>query len=427
MYRIKKTIALLVLFGLLAPANVFAEKSAKAPEAWLDWLESLKEEMLERGVSKKTIRKAYGDNTYYHECPEVVEQDKHQAEFVLTSKNYLNRMINAKRVEITRRHYRQLQERYPGLEKKYHVPLNYLTAFWGLESNFGQNKGKYHLIDGLTNLSYNNRRSGFFKNELYNVLKIMEKYDLDNDKMMGSWAGAMGHFQFMPSTYNAYAIDYDNDGVIDIWDSLDDAIGSAANYLNSLGWKYDEPWGGEVRLPWSFDYRLAGRNTTKTVRQWREIGVLTADGKKLPYPDELKGSVIIPDGRKGAAYIVFSNFKRIMIWNRSENYALAIGILADYAGNDDEYQPVKAEQQYVLTNQEVQKVQAFANKVLNTKLKEDGILGSKTKDAVKRLQAKARLHQDGYPDYQLLNKINNYNSKLGFAVPVQPQKKVLKP
>ena len=213
MYRIKKTIALLVLFGLLAPANVFAEKSAKAPEAWLDWLESLKEEMLERGVSKKTIRKAYGDNTYYHERPEVVEQDKHQAEFVLTSKNYLNRMINAKRVEITRRHYRQLQERYPDLEKKYHVPLNYLTAFWGLESNFGQNKGKYHLIDGLTNLSYNNRRSGFFKNELYNVLKIMEKYDLDNDKMMGSWAGAMGHFQFMPSTYNAYAIDYDNDGV----------------------------------------------------------------------------------------------------------------------------------------------------------------------------------------------------------------------
>ena len=422
MFPFKKILILFLVLRLLAPVEVFAGGKPEVPEEWLSWLESLKKEMTDRGISKKTIQKAYGDNTYYHQHPEVVEQDKKQAEFILTSKDYINRLINAKRVETARRHYQKLKKKYPNLEKEYHVPLNYLTAFWAVESNFGQNKGKYHLIDGLTNLSYNNRRSKFFKNELYNVLKIMEKYNLDNDKMMGSWAGAMGHFQFMPSTYNAYAIDYDNDGVIDIWDSFDDAIGSAANYLGSLGWKFDEPWGGQVRLPWSFDYRLAGRDKSKTVRQWREIGVVGVDGKRLPYDDELKASIIIPDGRYGPAFIVFGNFKRIMIWNRSENYALVIGILADYAVNDRSYRPIEAVQQYPLTDKEVQKVQAFANKILKTNLKEDGILGPKTKKAVKRLQAKARLHQDGYPDYRLLNKIDNYDAKTGFAVPVQPRK-----
>ena len=424
MYQIKKTIALVVLLVTLLPISTQAKGQTEVPEAWLVWLEDLKEEMIARGISKKTINKAYGENTYYHEQPEVVKQDKNQAEFVLTCKNYLNRMITPQRVKLSRQYYHELQEKYPNLEDEYQVPLNYLTAFWALETNFGQNKGKYHIIVGLTNLSYNNRRSAFFKNELYNVLKIMEKYNLDNDKMMGSWAGAMGHFQFMPSTYNAYAVDYDKDGMIDIWDNLDDAIASAANYLNTLGWKYDEPWGGEVRLPWSFDYRLAGRNVSKTVDEWQNIGVLTADGKKLPYPDNLKASIIIPDGHKGSAYIVFGNFKRIMIWNRSENYALAISILADYIGNDEKYESVEANQQYVLTDKEVRKVQAFANKILKTGLKEDGILGTQTKEAVKRLQAKAHLHQDGYPDYRLLNKINNYDSEIGFAVPVQPRKKL---
>ncbi len=395
----------------------------QAPASWLEWLTELKQEMIARGISPKTIRKAYGDQTYYHVYPEVVKQDENQVEFILTSQNYLNRMINPDRITKSRQHYHRLQQKYSDLETEYQVPLNYLTAFWALETNFGQNKGKYHLIDGLTNLSHNNRRSAFFKNELYNVLKIMEKYDLDNDKMMGSWAGAMGHFQFMPSTYNAYAVDYDGDGVIDIWDNFGDALASAANYLHSLGWKQDEPWGGQVRLPWSFDYRLVGRDKSKTVAEWRKIGVLNVDGNRLAYPDDLKGAIIIPDGHKGAAYIVFGNFRRIMIWNRSENYALTIGILADYIADDESYRPIAVKRQYIPTNQDVRKIQAFANKILHTDLKEDGILGPKTKAAIKRLQAKARLHQDGYPDYRLLSKINNYNPQNGFKIPVQPRKK----
>ena len=250
----------------------------------------------------------------------------------------------------------------------------------------------------------------------------MEKFDLENDKMMGSWAGAMGHFQFMPSTYNTYAIDYDNDGVIDIWDSFDDAIASASNYLNSLGWKKDEPWGMEVLLPWDFDYNLTGYKITKSVKDWVDLGLRTADDKEIEINRDLKASVIIPDGKKGKAYMVLSNFKRIMVWNRSENYALAVVKLADCAKSKDTCKPIATNNKYHLTKDDVKKVQRFANKILRTKLKVDGILGVKTKSAVKILQKKAKLTQDGYPDYQLLLKIDRYDPKLGFMVPVQPMK-----
>lgn len=404
---------------LLLPAYL---QAAEAPQDWLDWLDGLKKEMIAKGVSAKTIAKAYDGKTYYHKIPEVVQKDQKQAEFILTSTHYMNRLINKERVEQARRHYKDLQKKYPDIEKKYGVPLSYLTAFWAVETNFGQNKGKYHLIDSLTNLSYRNRRSEFFKNELYNVLKIMDKYDLDDEKIMGSWAGAMGHFQFMPSTYNAYAIDYDKDGVADIWDSFPDALGSAANYLNSLGWKTKESWGQAVLLPWNFDYTQVGRKNSKTVEQWHKLGVRDINGKKLACVPDAKGSIITPEGRKGNAYLIFGNFKRIMIWNRSENYALAISLLADYIESGKPYQRLKEPAMYSLTDQDIQKVQTFANKILRAKLKEDGKLGPKTQDAVKKLQAKAKMHQDGYPDYQLLNKIKKYNPRIGFNVPVQPRK-----
>lgn len=419
-----KKVFLVLLISVL-PFIAQAKPTADEPTAeWMSFLNELKSDMLKRGISQKTIDKAYGSNTYYHKAPDVVSKDKKQAEFILTSKDYINRLVNPHRIEKARRYYQKLQKDYPDLEKEYGVPLNYLTAFWAVETNFGENKGKYHLIDGLTNLSYKNRRSAFFKNELYNVLKIMEKYDLKNDKMLGSWAGAMGHFQFMPSTYNAYAVDYDGDGVADIWDSFDDAVGSAANYLHNLGWKADEPWGGVVRLPWNFNYLNSGYKVQKTVKEWSDLGVKTVDNKKLNWKSDLKGALIIPDGRKGAAYLVFGNFRRIMIWNRSENYALTVGILADYINSEVPHKEINNVQQYKLTDKEVKEVQAFANKLLRTKLKEDGILGPQTKKAVRKLQAKAGMHQDGYPDWQLLNKIRHYNAKTGFIVPVQPPKNI---
>lgn len=403
--------------------SAFAGGVAKVPEKWNSFITELQKEMLAKGISQKTLDKAYKGKNYYHEVSKAVQQDKKQTEFVLTTCDYVNRLVNQQRIEKGREEYAKLKKKYPDMEEKYSVPLNYIVAFWAVETNFGQNKGKYNLIDSLTNLSYRNRRSKFFKNELYNVLKIMDQTDMDGEKIMGSWAGAMGHFQFMPSTYNHYAVDYDGDKIPDIWNSFGDALASAENYLTKLGWKTNEPWGTRIQLPWDFDFKDVGRKNTKKISEWKKLGLKTYSGKTLPFDEELKGAVILPDGRKGPAYLVFSNFNRVMIWNRSDNYALAVLNLADYiADSDKKWHPLRAEQQYALNNDDILSVQKFYNRLSRKKIGEDGKLGSQTREAVKFLQRKAGLPEDGYPDYNLLSKIKNYNHKTGFPVPLPPKK-----
>lgn len=419
---IKQILLLFVTFMVFTNVSWAGVKPVDVQrQEWNDWLKNLKKEMIEKGISERTIKNAYKSD-YFHEVKEVVLHDKKQAEFVLTSDNYINRLITEKKVDLARKHYKNLKSKYNSISKQYGVPLNYLIAFWAVETHFGYNKGKYHLIDGLTNLSYKNRRSKFFKSELYNVLKIMDTYSINGDKMMGSWAGAMGHFQFMPSTYNAYAIDYDKDGFADIWDSFDDAIASAANYLSELGWKENEPWGQEIKLPWNFNYKLAGPKKYKSVSEWKKLGVVAIDGSALALPNNAPADIILPDGRHGKAYITLSNFRRIMIWNRSTNYALAIVKLADYVKYNKKYSPLVDNKRYKLTDEDILKVQRFANRILKSKLKEDGKYGSKTASVVRQLQKKWKLPQDGMPDYLLLNKINKFRTWADFRVPPQPRK-----
>lgn len=419
---IKKIIALVVCFVVFSETALAAIKPVEEQRAqWNTWLETLKKEMISKGISKKTIKKAYKED-YFHEVKDVVLKDKKQPEFMLTSDVYVNRLVNKDKVKLARKHYKDLKPKYQKISETYGVPLNYLISFWAVETHFGYNKGKHHLIDGLTNLSYKNRRADFFKRELYHVLHIMDTYDLSGDKMMGSWAGAMGHFQFMPSTYSAYAIDYDEDGVADIWDSFDDAIASAANYLSKLGWKVNEPWGQEVLLPWDFDYKLAGAKKYKPVKDWSKIGVRDINGKKLKLPEDVAAAIILPDGRRGRAYITLSNFRRIMIWNRSTNYALAIVTLADYLASNKEFHALTEKYNYKISDEDILLVQHFANRTLNAKLKEDGKYGSKTAEAVKNLQKKWKLPQDGVPDYLLISKIKKYKSRADFLIPAQPRK-----
>lgn len=418
---------IVVCLGLILPLYTAESKETEVPKAWTSFINNLQKEMRARGISQKTLDKAYKGKNYYHKASAAVKQDKKQVEFVLTTCAYVNKLVNKERVKVARKKYKEIKKKYKDLGDKYNVPFNYMVAFWAIETNFGHNKGKYNLIDSLTNLSYKNRRSKFFKEELYNVLKIMDKTNLSEDKMMGSWAGAMGHFQFMPSTYNHYAVDYDGDDVPDIWNSFPDALASAENYLTKLGWKTDEPWGTRVQLPWNFDFKDVGRKNTKSVSDWKKAGILTFEGKPLPYDDELKGSIILPDGRKGPAYIVFGNFKRVMIWNRSDNYAIAVVTLADYIADENKkFVPLKAQQQYTMNSEEILQIQKFYNRFVGKKITEDGRLGQQTRKAVMFLQHKAKLPEDGYPDYRLLQKINNYAATKGFHTPVpeaKPKKK----
>lgn len=416
---------LLLATSLCVPALVGAAEKTATPEAYTKWLNALKEEMIGRGISEETIDLAYGENDYYHPDPEVVKIDRKQIEFVLTSTEYLNRVVNAKRVAKAREKYKQLYPLFKDMEKKYGVQVSYLIAFWGMETNFGQNFGNYEVIDALTTLSYDKRRPKFFKEELFQALTIIDKWQVEPKQMEGSWAGAMGHFQFMPSTFNAYAVDYNGDGKIDIWHSFEDAIASAANYLSSMGWKAGQNWGMEVSLPWNFDYAMSGRDVKKTVKEWRKIGVKTKNNKKLELSDDEIVSIILPEGRKGVAYLIRENFRKIMNWNRSENYALAIGMLADYIETDAKWKPVEMNPAVRVKTDDVLKIQSFINKLGWFKLDEDGMLGTKTRNAIKKVQKKANMPQDGYPDYQLLQKINRYNPTIDFAVPV-PERKLHK-
>ena len=415
---IKKALLSVGLAVCLGACSTVKAESV-VPQEYLNWLDSLKKEMVARGISQTTVDEVFAVN-YYHEKPAAVAKDRKQLEFVLTSDQYLNRIVSKARVEKGQKLYRDLNRFLAELEKKYALPGEYIIAFWGMETNYGSTFGGYNVIDALTEMSYDKRRAKFFKNELYNALKIIDTWHVDFTKMQGSWAGAMGHFQFMPSTFNMYAVDFNNDGKIDIWSSFEDAAASAANYLTSIGWKKDEPWGAKAELPWNFDYAAAGRNKPKKLKDWKKIGVKILTDREVN--DSTKFSVIIPEGQKGQAYLIGDNFYKIMHWNRSENYALAIGLLADYIKSGQSWRELKREQSALLKTEDVVRVQSFINSLGWFKLDEDGQLGSKTRDAIKKVQKKAGLPQDGYPDYRLLQKIDNYNKNVGFSVPVPKRK-----
>ena len=420
-----KKIAVVSLAALLgATACASANVTSSAPQEYLDWLEDLKKEMVEKGISQKTIDKVYAYD-YYHPAPVAVKKDRKQLEFLLTSNDYLNRVVNKQRTEAAQKKYRDLKALFEQIEQKYNLPGEYIVAFWGIETNFGTNFGGHNVIDALTEMSYDKRRPQFFRKELYQALKIIDDWDIDFTKMQGSWAGAMGHFQFMPSTFNAYAVDFNKDGKIDIWSSFEDAAASASNYLTTIGWNKDIPWGMEVSLPWNFDYSLSGRNKPLSLNKWRKMGVRPVNKSKFGLDDNIMVSIITPEGKKGRAYLITDNFYKIMYWNRSENYALAVGVLADYIKSGKKWKKVPETSAQRVKTDDVLKIQAFINKLGWFNLEEDGQLGSKTRDAIKKVQKKAGLAQDGYPDYQLLRKINNYNSNVGFAIPV-PQRKLHK-
>ncbi len=413
-----------LVLALCISTAACASVTSFAPKEYLCWLEELKSEMLQKGISKQTLEKVYAQD-FYHPAPEVVKIDRKQIEFALTSTDYVNRVVSRRRVEEARKHYQELKSLFDDLEKKYGVPGVYLAAFWGVETNFGQNFGGFNTIASLTMLSYDTRRPKFFRSQLYEALKIIDTWDVDYTRMQGSWAGAMGHFQFMPSTFNAYAVDYTQDGKIDIWHSFEDAAASAANYLSSIGWKQSEPWGIEVSLPWNFDFSQTGRNKNKSVKEWKKLGLKNKDYSVIKLDDNIQGAVITPEGKKGKAYLVFNNFHIIMKWNRSENYALAIGILSDYISSNKEWKPIYKDPATRLRTDDIILLQSFINKLGWFKLEEDGQLGSQTREAIKKVQQAAKLTADGYPDYRLLQKIKNYNPNIGFSVPV-PQRKLHK-
>ncbi len=292
------------------------------------FVSGLKKELIKKGADKNLVNKVYQTN-FYKEKPQAIKLDKKQNEFVLTTPKYLSRAITQTRLNKARKEYKEKNKILNKAYQKYGVPPQILISFWAIETNFGTYKGSFNAFEVLTQLAYDKRRRTFFKNQLFHLFKVTKKNKLDYKNIKSSWAGAMGHFQFMPSTWDAY-------GSGDIINNFNDAVLSAGNYLNKAGWQKDEAWGDKVTLPKNFDYNLVGRlKKKKTMAEWRKLGI------KSKLKDKYKAALIMPDGKTGNAYLVTKNFDVIMKWNRSQNYALAIGILSDYIKNNNKLKEFK--------------------------------------------------------------------------------------
>ena len=334
--------------------------------------------------------------------PRVIELDRSQPEFVSTFPSYFSKRVNKWRIDKGREKYAKHRDFLKTLTTKYGIPGHYLVSFWGLETNYGGYKGKMSTLDSLATLACDERRSKFFTNELFLALKLMDSQGLKRESMQGSWAGAMGHTQFMPTTYTNYAIDGDNDGVIDLWDSEEDALASAANFLWQLGWKPGLRWGREVFLPSKFDYSLANKEV-KTLTDWKALGISQANGRALPNSD-IEARLRVPAGHEGPKFLSYSNFSIIMRWNNSEFYAIAVGQLANQiAGGGGLVATLPDMPSFKIS--EIAKLQAKLNTLGYDVGGADGIMGPATREGIRQFQANHNLVADGFPSPSTIDKI----------------------
>jgi membrane-bound lytic murein transglycosylase B len=289
------------------------------------WLQELRKEASGKGISEATLDAAL---TGIEPIPRVIELDRKQPEFTLTFDEYMQRVVPDSRVAKAREKLAENRELLNEVSRKYGVQPQFIVAFWGVETDFGRVTGGFKVIPALVTLAFDGRRSTFFRRELFHALTIVDGGHIKPQDMLGSWAGAMGQPQFMPSSFTGYAVDYDGDGRKDIWTTKADVFASAANYLASYGWRGDKRWGREIALPQGFDMALVGDKTSKPVSEWADLGVVLRDGTPLPKAD-LKASIIMPVKTGGPAFLTYGNYNVILKWNRSHFYALAVGHLAD--------------------------------------------------------------------------------------------------
>jgi len=387
---------------LQAPASA-APQGETAPIALDDavfqaWVTAFRQDAAAKGISEKTLNLAL---TGIKPIPRVIELDRRQPEFTQTFWRYFDGAVSDARVRDGAARMKENRALLNELERKYGLPGRFLIAFWGLETNYGRNLGAYPVVTALATLAFDGRRSSFFRSELLDALRIIDKGHITPDKMIGSWAGAMGQTQFMPSTFLKHGVDETADGRIDLWSQTGDALGSGANYLHNLGWDQERTWGREVVLPKGFDYALASldsgaKDTLKPLKAWAALGVKRTDGKSLSNQD-IQAALVLPTGAKGPAFLVYDNFRAILKWNRSIFYALAIGHLSDrivgapaLVGARMNVEPLSREQ--VLALQTALKQLGFLE------AEPDGVMGSATRQALRLYQQKCGLPADGYAD-----------------------------
>lgn len=325
--KITRLAAGIALAGALLAGSAGAAQEAGV-EDFAQWVEGVRSEALGLGISATTFDAAFAG---IEPIPRVIELDRSQPEVTFTLAEYLERVVPESRVAQGRELLAAHRELLEPIGREYGVPPRFIVALWGIETSFGRYLGGFPVIGALATLAHDGRRSAYFRQELLHALRILEDGHITPEAMVGSWAGAMGQSQFMPSSFVRYAVDHDGDGRRNIWGTKGDVFASAANYLAQAGWRAGEIWGRQVRLPEGFDPALTGLEVKKTLAEWQALGLRRADGGDLPQA-EMSGSVVLPGGDAGPAYLTYANYRTIMRWNRSFYFATAVGLLADRIG-----------------------------------------------------------------------------------------------
>ena len=391
----KRIVFVLLLIFFLPP--LIAQE-----QTFAEWREQLRAEAFSLGISEKTLLAIDG-----LEAPleRVLELDNAQPEFIQTFTRYLSLRITPLQINRGQALLRQYAVLLEEVRQRYGVQPHYLVSFWAIESNYGRATGGFSVLQALATLAYDPRRADFFRKELLTALKIIDDGHIAVDNMSGSWAGAMGQLQFLPSVFARYGIDGDNDGKIDIWNSLPDIFHSAANFLSQSGWRGDERWGREVLLPSNFDFSLTGTRTRKSLQDWNDLGIIQMNGSPIPIAN-MQASVILPAGAGGPAFLTYANFRATMAYNPSTFYALTVGHLADrYTGGAAIQRMPENEQ--AMGVEDVQALQELLNAAGFDSGEPDGRVGSRTRTAIRAYQQNKGLLMDGYASLKLLEALRN--------------------
>nr|CDQ33581.1 Membrane-bound lytic murein transglycosylase B precursor [Virgibacillus halodenitrificans] len=370
------------------------------------WVEDYRKYAAAEGIDGATLAAAFDDVRFQ---PRIIELDRSQPEFSRPVWAYLDTAVSDQRVRQGRAKLDDQRDAAMHAENRYAVPAEILTAIWGVESNYGSHFGSFSTIDALATLGFEGRRQDFARRELLAALKILQSGDIDREHMRGSWAGAMGHTQFLPSSFLAYAVDADGDGRRDIWGSVDDVMASTAYYLEEAGWQAGQPWGVEVTLPEDFDYAQTELSVRHSSAAWRAQGVAAREGA-LPTFDA--ASVIAPAGARGPAFLVGPNFRAIMRYNASTSYALAVVTLAERIAGGDGIQGAWPREVDPLSRTQIKEMQRRLNALgFSTGGSPDGIVGPNTRKGLRVYQRSQGATPDGFPTPALLEALRDASAR----------------
>ncbi len=367
------------------------------------WMQGFRDRAMAAGIAPATL----GALTAVRFLPEVVDKDRRQDEFTRAIWDYLDRAVSDDRIAFGQRAMAKHGDTLARIAAEYRVDAEYVVAIWGLESSYGAVRGDIPTLSALATLAYDGRRGAYFEAELIEALRILQGAHVAPDRMLGSWAGAMGHTQFMPSSWAKRAVDFDGDGKRNIWgDDPADALASTAAYLAAAGWKKGMPWGIEVTLPQGFDFQLTGKRSPRPVAEWTALGLRAVAGD---LPPDAWAALLTPAGAKGPAFLVTDNFTAIETYNVADAYVIAVGHLADRLRGEPAFSYGWPREERVLTLDERKEMQALLTAHGHDAGGSDGKVGPLTLTALRRWQALAGRIPDGFPTVEILETLRKTN------------------